>query len=277
MAILADMSSMTEKQFEGICTFVKEVCGINLHQGKKELVKARLAKRLRKLGLSKFEDYLAYMEKDTSGVELSCMLDALSTNLTSFFRESEHLDWLVRELTSGSETKRGGRRLRIWSAGCSSGEEPYSIGIILKEEVPGFSQWDTKVLATDLSTAMLALGTKGIYTKERIKDVPAKWRATNFTCIETRPEKLFQVNDDVRRMVTFGKLNLMAAWPMRGPFDFIFCRNVMIYFNKDTQGRLIERFRELLAPEGILFLGHSESLAGVKHLFNYVAPTVYRK
>ena len=172
---------------------------------------------------------------------------------------------------------KGRPKLRVWSAGCSSGEEPYSIAITLAERISNLKAWDAKILGTDLSTRVLARAKEGIYDKIRLKDVPGIFLSKYFNCIETRPERRYQVGDSLRSMVRFARLNLMNDWPMRGPFHVIFCRNVMIYFEKSTQQKLIERFWELLAPGGTLFIGHSESLTGVKHHFRYVRPTVYEK
>ncbi|HOW17859.1 MAG TPA: protein-glutamate O-methyltransferase [Phycisphaerae bacterium] len=273
------LSELTDEQFERISDLVKSLCGINLHQGKKELVKARLSKRLRALGFAGFDEYIRYVQNDGGGDELVAMLDAISTNLTSFFREPGHFDYLAEQVLPGIAARAGpGRRsLRIWSAGCSTGEEPYTIAIVTAECLPDPDSWDVRILATDLSTRVLAQARQGLYGADRLKDVPGLLVSRYFTCVETRPRRLYRVNDHLRGRVTFARLNLLGPWPMRGPFDVIFCRNVMIYFDKPTQARLVERFWELLAPDGVLFVGHSESLAGVKHRFEYVQPTVYRK
>jgi chemotaxis protein methyltransferase CheR len=270
---------LTEQQFNEISTLVKSLCGINLHDGKKELVKARLTKRLRKLSLCSFQDYMSLVKSDAGGNELTNMLDALSTNLTSFFRENEHFEYLANNILPMivNRSSQTGRRLRIWSAGCSSGEEPYTIGMVANDKLPNPASWDAKILATDLSTRVLARAAKGVYGAERVKTVPAQARSRYFDCIETRPDRIFRISESVRSMVHFARLNLMNRWPMQGPFDVIFCRNVMIYFDKVTQGRLINRFYELLAPGGTLFIGHSESLAGVEHKFNYTQPTIYQR
>jgi len=270
--------ALTESQFERISRWVKELCGINLHTGKKELVKARLGKLMRQKGCSGFEEYLDLVEGDASGDELTAMLDALSTNLTYFFREPAHFNHL-REVTIPQIVARQGRvgRLRVWSAGCSSGEEPYSIAITLCEAIPGIELWDAKVLATDLSTRMLSRAREGVYEKRRFKDVSPAILSKYFDGVQARPQRLYRVKSSVRQMVHFARLNLMDPWPMRGPFDVIFCRNVMIYFDKETQGRLVNRYYDLLAPGGTLFIGHSESLTGVKHSFKYIRPTVYAK
>jgi len=270
---------LSESQFNEISDLVKSLCGINLHDGKKELVKARLTKRLRKLNLCSFAEYMEYVRSDTSGAELTNMLDALSTNLTSFFRENEHFEYLAEQVFPAilDNAPRTGRRLRIWSAGCSSGEEPYSIAITVSEKIPDLRSWDAKILATDISTRMLARAARGVYDAERIKTVSPQARSRYFECIETRPDRMYRVTDALGAMVHYARLNLMNRWPMQGPFDVIFCRNVMIYFDKVTQGKLINRFYDLLAPGGTLFIGHSESLAGVKHQFRYMQPTIYQR
>ncbi len=269
---------LTEAQFKQISRLVKDLCGINLHGGKKQLVRARLAKRLRQLGIPTFKQYLDYVRREGGGDELTAMLDALSTNKTSFFREPAHFDYLVETIVPRLlDRDKKDRRLRIWSAGCSSGEEPYTIAIHLFEAVPDLENWDARILATDISTKVLEAAREGIYNKHRLADVPGLLRSKYFTCIEARPERQYQVKDPLRELVRFARLNLMDPWPMRGPFEVIFCRNVMIYFDKPTQTELIERFFDILAPGGTLFIGHSESLTGVKHRFRYVQPTVYEK
>ncbi len=275
---LLEAIELTDAQFHKIAALVKANCGINLHDGKKELVKGRLTKRLRKLGFHTFSQYLDHLRRDESGSELTAMLDAISTNLTSFFRESDHFEHLAENVMPRIIAAAGrAGRLRIWSAGCSSGEEPYSIAITVNEGIPDPRAWDAKILATDISTRMLARAKRGIYTADRIETVSPQLRTRYFQCVETQPERLYRVGDALRTMVHYARLNLMDAWPMNGPFDVIFCRNVMIYFDKGAQGKLINRFHDLLAPGGTLFIGHSESLAGVKHEFRYVQPTVYQK
>jgi len=272
-------TELTDAQFERISQLVRKLCGINLHTGKRELVKARLSKRLRSLGLSSFGDYVDFVQHDRTGNELTAMLDAISTNLTSFFREPAHFEYLARSVIARAVdgAERIGRGLRLWSAGCSSGEEPYSMAITVAESIPDLSRWDAKVLATDLSTDMLTRAAEGVYPKGRLQTLPPLIRGKYFTCVDTGPDRHYRVNGPLRKLVHFARLNLMGQWPMSGPFDAIFCRNVMIYFDKPTQARLIERFWELLGPGGTLFIGHSESLAGVQHRFRYVQPTVYEK
>jgi chemotaxis protein methyltransferase CheR len=269
---------LTDRQFNTVSNMVKDLCGINLHDGKKELVKARLAKRIRELGMDNFSQYIEFIGTEAGQAEILCMLDALSTNLTFFFRETAHFD-LLREQVMPEMIRRHAQdhKLRIWSAGCSSGEEPYSIAIVMNEVVRDLLNWDGRILATDLSRRMLDLARRGLYSRERFRETPPRIIAEHFACVHGSDPKQFQVNESIRQMVTFARLNLMESWPMRGPFDVIFCRNVMIYFDKATQNQLVERFWELLVPGGVLFIGHSESLSGAKHRFKYLQPTVYRK
>ncbi|MCK4303562.1 MAG: protein-glutamate O-methyltransferase CheR [Candidatus Eisenbacteria sp.] len=271
-------TSLTEAQFHKISELVKRLAGINLHVGKMQLVKARLNKRLRDLGMTSFAQYLAFLEDDKSGNELVSMLDALSTNLTNFFREPTHFDYLrttilPRILQSGKS-----RRIRVWSAGCSTGEEPYTICITLLETIPNMGLWDVKILATDLSTQVLKRAAQGVYSEARFEGVPRAVVHKYFDKVKSDgPETNYQVKGVLRQLVTFGRLNLMEAWPMTGPFDVIFCRNVMIYFEKPTQAKLIQRYYDLLCPGGVFFLGHSESLTGTNHRFKYIQPTIYEK
>ncbi len=278
MQTMLNMAELNESQFNRISDLVKKLCGINLHDGKKELVKARLSKRLRTLGMHSFEQYMDLIGSDSGAGEVSAMLDALSTNLTYFFREGKHFEFLRQQVVPDLVRQhQQDRQLRIWSAGCSSGEEPYSLGITLAEAVHDLPLWDAKILATDLSTRVLAMARRGVYAQERFRETPPRLVGEFFNLIQARPERLHEVKDSIKRMVSFARLNLMERWPMKGPFDVIFCRNVMIYFDKATQGQLVDRFWSILAPGGYLFIGHSESLTGVQHKFRYVLPTIYRK
>jgi chemotaxis protein methyltransferase CheR len=274
---------LTERDFREISDLVYEHCGINLHAGKKELVRARLAKRLRQGNFRTFSDYMKHVLADTTGKEFSVLIDSLSTNLTSFFREGRHFDFLRSQfLPALMERKRAKRnfRIRAWSAGCSSGEEPYSIAITLLDAVQGQGRWDVKILATDISTSVLEAAKSGIYDTKRVDPVSPMQRQKYFLVSRTEDQKLFEVSQSLRDIVIFKYLNLMGSWPIdtrHGGLDFIFCRNVMIYFDKPTQRRLVNRFWDLLSSGGILFTGHSESLTGIEHKFRYVQPTIYAK
>lgn len=281
MGILDTSSvAMSEKEFRQISDLVYQHCGINLHDGKKELVQARLAKWIRQGGFKTFENYIQHVLEDKTGKEFSILIDSLSTNLTSFFREYQHFEYLNEKLLpSLLERKRKEQnfRLRGWSAGCSSGEEPYSIAITLLEAVGGQGRWDMKLLATDISTRMLTTARQGLYEQERVAAVAPMLKNKYLMPVSMDGQKAFQVADAVRNIVIFKYLNLMKDWPVRGPLDFIFCRNVMIYFDKPTQQTLVNRFWDMLGSKGILFTGHSESLTGIQHKFEYIQPTIYMK
>ena len=263
---------LEKAQFEKISQLVYRSVGINLHPGKQELVKARLTKRLRALGLKSLDAYMEYLNYDNPEEELSALVDVMTTNKTNFFREPQHFDYLCRQIVPRLKD----RKIRIWSAGCSSGEEPYSIAILLHEQIPDLALWDFQILATDLSTRMLDRAQKGIY-EQSCRDVPPLLMSKYFKCVEANPRRSYQVIERLRRQVHFARLNLIGEWPMKGPFDVIFCRNVMIYFDKPTQEQLVNRFWNLLKPGGHLFVGHSESLAGSSHKFRYVQPAIYVK
>lgn len=279
-SLLLNELVLTEKDFLKISQLVYNHCGINLHDGKKELVRARLAKRIRMGRFRTFPEYLDYVISDKTGVEFSILIDSISTNLTSFFREKQHFDYMEKKLLPAllnEKRKKRNLKIRGWSAGCSSGEEPYTIAIVLLEALKGQGKWDAKVLATDISTKILEVAKKGIYSQERIEPVPAAERQKYLIPHTTKGHTVFEVSKSLRDVVIFSYLNLMKDWPIRGGLDFIFCRNVMIYFDKPTQSVLINRFWDMLDSGGILFTGHSESLTGVEHKFKYIQPTIYMK
>jgi len=272
--------TLNEEDFRKISDIVYKHCGINLHTGKKELVRARLAKRLRQGNFNSFPEYLKYVLEDETGMEFSNLIDSLSTNLTSFFREKQHFDYLQDKfLPALIERKKKNKnfRIRAWSAGCSSGEEVYSIAITLLEALAGQRQWDVKILGTDISTRMLETARKGYYNEERVHSVPVQQRNKYLLSKRENGLKVFEVSKALGDIVIFRHLNLMESWPMKGPLDFIFCRNVMIYFDKPTQQNLIDRYWDMLDYGAVLFTGHSESLTGIKHRFKYVQPTIYMK
>lgn len=269
------VDELTDSHFDEISRLVKTLCGINLHSGKRELVRARLTRRLRDLGLPSFDLYLERLRAD-EGEEIVALLDVLSTNLTRFFREPVHFDILEQRIANRRETVPD-EPLRIWSAGCSSGEEPYSIAIRLLEAVGDDGCRDARILATDLSTRVLATAREGVYPRARLEEMDRTLVSRYFSTVRVGDQRHYRVCDRVRRLVHFARLNLMNHWPMSGPFSVILCRNVMIYFDKPTQQSLINRFWDLLEPGGVLFIGHSESLTGVTHRFRYVQPTVYEK
>ncbi len=230
---------LSSQQFDKISRLVYQVSGIDLHEGKEELVKARLIKRLRHLKIFGFDRYLKYLASDKSGSEIRAMVDVLTTNKTNFFREPEHLDYLRNEIIPGL----GKEQIRIWSAGCSSGEEPYSIAITLCEAISDIEQRDIKILATDISDRMMEQARRGLYDEETLKGISFQLKYRYFEQAEVGiGRNKYRVVPQLQSMVRFAKLNLMEDWPMRGLFDVIFCRNVMIYFDKPTQEKLVKRF-----------------------------------
>ena len=271
---------LSEKEFRTVSDLVYKHCGINLHTGKKELVRARLAKRLRLLKIRTFAEYIDYAINDPSGKEFTMLIDSLSTNLTSFFRESQHFDYLNRVFYPAMLQRKSTAqnfRIRAWSAGCSSGEEPYTIAITLLDMLRGQGRWDVKVLATDISTKVLGIAKAGIYESKRVDPVSPQQKQKYLLRTKVDDQQCYEVSKALRDIITFGQLNLMGQWPIQGPIDFIFCRNVMIYFDKQTQQRLVNRYWDMLDSGGLLFTGHSESLTGIEHKFKYVQPTIYAK
>jgi chemotaxis protein methyltransferase CheR len=271
---LADLE-LSPAEFEQVRELVYRISRIDLHAGKEGLVKTRLLRRLRELGLGDMRTYLRLVEADATGAEVAALVDVLTTNKTSFFREAQHFDFLRAQVLP-ERMAEGGGPLRYWSAGCSTGEEAYTLAMVLCEALPEASAKAARILATDISARVLAEARAGVYSAARVQEVPPALRQKYFArASASTPE--FKVAPRLQEMVRFAQLNLMDAWPMRGPFDAIFCRNVMIYFDRATQERLVQRFWELLSPDGHLFVGHSESLTALEHRFDYVQPAVYRK
>lgn len=264
------------REFEQIRELTYRVSGIQLPPGKELLVKSRLSKRLKMLGIPSFKQYLSLVESDKSGQELAAMIELLTTNKTDFFREPQHFDYLRKHILCGFPEKK--RKLRIWSAGCSTGEEPYTIAIVLMEALEEIANIDVRILATDISSRVLAIAKEGIYSAENLAGVPPELRQKYFIRTTGKTgNNCYQVHDKIKSLVKVARLNLMSTWPMKGPFDVIFCRNVMIYFNKETQRMLVRRFANLLEPGGYLFTGHSESLMGMVDSLHYVQPATYQK
>jgi chemotaxis protein methyltransferase CheR len=258
---------LSPRQFREIRDLVHRVCGIDLQDGKEGLVRTRLQRRQRELGLASLGEYLARIEADASGRELAELVEALTTNKTGFFRESRHFDYLQREVLPGTRGP-----MSFWSAGCSTGEEPYTLGMLIRAEIPDAR--GVRILATDISARVLDRARAGLYTAEQLGVVPEPLRR-RFTA--PGEDGHHRIAPEVRRLVRFARLNLMDPWPMRGPFAVFFCRYVMIYFDRATQERLVRRFSALLAPGGHLFVGHSESLTAISHGLRYVQPAIYRK
>lgn len=264
---------LSQQHFKNIREIVYQSCGINLKRGKEALVRARLMKRLRATGISSVTEYLNYLESSQGANELGLLIDVMTTNKTSFFREPEHFNYLRDQVLP----KLNGRRLRFWCAACSSGEEPFTLGIWLREHLADIDSRDVLILATDISKQMLEKARRAVYPAETMGNLPSSYYQKYFVKLNGQRLGSYQVVDNVRKMVRLAGLNLLESWPMKGPFNVIFCRNVMIYFDRQTQQALINRFWEMLEPGGHLFVGHSEGLSGIKHKFRYMGPAAYRK
>lgn len=261
---------LTHEQFARITHLLHEYSGIRMRDGKEGLVRARLLRRLRTLGMNNFDAYLSFVDRDESRREFAEMIDALTTNKTEFLREAAHFEYLrdaVFPNLTGS--------VRIWSAGCSSGEEPYTLAMLCNEGLRDIATRDVQILATDISHRALGQAKAGIYPVELLRHLPAHWVQRFWTLKQNADgQPVGEASQALRRLIQYDRLNLMDRWPMQGSFDIIFCRNVMIYFDKATQQRLVERYWALMRPGGYLFVGHAESLT---HRFRYVQPSVYVK
>lgn len=268
--------TLSDKDFREIVALVKRETAIVLGDHKRNLVYGRLARRLRILGLDDFSGYVAFLKGPDGPAEMREMMNAITTNLTSFFREPHHFETLERDVLPAHVKAWGqGRgRLRIWSAGCSSGEEPYSIAMTLAPMLPRGRAHDVKILATDIDTQMVATACAGAYAADRAQGIPEKHRRA---FVRERPDGRIEMSDALKDLITFKPLNLFDAWPMKGPFDVIFCRNVMIYFDKQGQAELFEKFARMMAPGGTLFIGHSETLPPGNRFFTHAGRTTYRR
>ena len=267
----------TDADFHALRSLVKDMTGINLAESKRELVYGRVSRRLRALSLPSFSAYRRLLESG-DGSELVAFCNALTTNLTSFFRENHHFEYLRDEfLTPRREAGKRSTRVRIWSSACSSGEEPYSIAMTIADAIPDWQQWDIKILATDLDSDILARAQRGFYAADRVKGLDPKRVARFFTETRDAAQAGYQFSPEVAQMITFKQMNLMHDLPMSGPLDVIFCRNVVIYFDKDTQRGLFARMAKLQRPGDLLMLGHSETLFKVSEDFSLIGKTIYRR
>ncbi len=268
-----DSYEMTDAQYTTLMRIIYDCAGINLGDSKKELLLARLGKVLRRRKIRGFREYLGILRGDVTGEELVSLLDAISTNVTHFFRESGHFEFLAERLAEDEFTGNP----RIWSAGCSSGEEPYSIAVILHEFFPRPLMPLPCILATDLSTRMLEKAVEGVYPDSAARDMDAVLLRKYFLRGRNASEGMIRVKRELSGLITFQRQNLMEPFDFGALFHFIFCRNVMIYFDNATRQGLVEKFYQALEPGGYLIIGHSESLNGIHHPFRYVQPTIYRK
>jgi chemotaxis protein methyltransferase CheR len=267
--------SITAEEFQRFRTLIYDESGISLSEQRQTLLASRLSKRLRDLGLASFSEYYAMVTRDPTSEEFTRMLDLISTNKTNFFREPKHFDFLRNQIVPELEHT---KRIRIWSSACSTGEEPYTIAMTLFDSVQNSAQWDFRILASDLSTRVLAKAVSGMYEEDRFRGVPPDVIKRHFLRGRGDQTGIFKVKPHLADAITFRHVNLMDdRFPIKSPLDLIFCRNVMIYFDRSTQENVVNKFHHYLKPGGYLFIGHSESLQWVTHPFKTVAPTIYQK
>lgn len=274
--------TMSAKDFDRLSQFIHSECGIKMPSSKKTMLEARLQKRLRNLQMRSFTDYCNYLfSKEGIENELVRMIDLVTTNKTDFFREPAHYDFLVNKIlpelirTSGAGVS---KRLSLWSAGCSTGEEPYTLSMVLNEYASQCDGFQFNILATDISTRVLEKARMGIYEDDRIDPIPDALRRRYLLRSKDRSKGLVRIVPELRSRVAFRRLNFMEEdFGMREQFDIIFCRNVIIYFDRPTQEKLLNRFYRYLVPGGFVFMGHSETLNGLDVPLTMVYPTIYRK
>lgn len=269
----AELPRILRADFEKISRLAYEQAGLNLPPGKEALVSARLGKEMRRLGFESFADYYQHLRADSTGQSLIGLLDALTTNYTSFLREPQHFDLLTLLATT---TLRQIPALRIWSAACSSGEEPYSIAMALSAVRSPDCAWTLRILATDISTRVLDIARRAIYPAEKFQPLPQPWMRAFLLKGTGDADGKFQIKPEIRALVEFDRANLLDRGSP-GEFQFVFCRNAMIYFDRATQQRIVHRLAQSIVPGGYLFIGHSETLNGFDQPLRYVRPAVYRK
>ena len=279
MTINADLVPLSDTEFKYIANMLYERFGIFLGEQKRILVAGRLSKRVRQLGLASFTDYFNYLLADKTGAELSELINRITTNHSFFFREREHFDFLVKNILPGIDEriKQNARfPLRIWSAGCATGEEIYSISMLLREYYgTRLDSMDYGLFASDISLSALTEAGKGIYAEAKLRELPMAYKAAYFE--KTGPDD-FTIKNEIKKMVLFKRLNLMAeSFPLKGQFDAIFCRNVMIYFDQESRRKVVRALFHYVKPGGYFFIGHSESLKREDCPFTYIKPAVYRK
>lgn len=279
---IGDEIPLSDVDFREFQALVFKLCGIHLSDAKRQLVKSRLQKRLRHYGLSSYRQYYDIIVASRDPAEITAFVNCITTNKTDFYREPHHFqfiaDTFLPEVQEHVQKGRMRKRLRVWHAGCSSGEEPYTLGITLMEALNGASDWDIRLLASDIDTNVLDQAEQGVYGADRVSTIPLHLLHKYFLRGRGGSDGMVKVRDSVRELIEFKRINLNDVWPIRPDtkFDIIFCRNVIIYFNRDTQRKLFARFADHLRPGGILFIGHSESLINVSDSFESLGNTIYR-
>jgi chemotaxis protein methyltransferase CheR len=269
-----EVRPLTTREFDQFRKLAYDTAGIDLQPGKEQLVSARLGKKMRELKLSSYQDYYDFVAADKTGDALIAMIDVLTTNHTSFFREIAHFDFLRKTILPGLRDR---SQISIWCAASSTGEEPYSIAFSVLEELGMAALPKLSVLATDISTRVLAAAQKGVYPAERFREFPPQQLRQYLLRGEGRWKNWYQVRKEIRNAIHFERLNLMEQFTHSAPYQVIFCRNVMIYFDRPTQEHVVQRLSQFLEPGGYLLIGHAESLNGTKHSLQYIRPATYRK
>ena len=279
VVIESSMMNMTDREFRQLRELVYERLGINLTGKKRSMLIGRLQKLLRTSGFKNFQDYYEYLVNDSGMKAMTELINRVTTNYSFFYRGKSHFEYFVQAVLPEvveSFKKRNSRDLRIWTAGCSTGEEPYMLTMLMREFFGNeYGLWDGGILATDISEKVLTFARQGIYPEARTKEVPVQLRNKYFKKLN---DGQMAVNDTIKNEVIFRKFNLINKhYPFKKPFQIIFCRNVMIYFDKQTRDTLLHRFYEKTEPGGYLFVGHSETLGREQTLYKYIMPAVYKR
>lgn len=267
--------TFTHNDFDYLRNIVKKETGIISDEGKYTMYYSRLSRRLRKLKLTDFTAYRDYLEKNlkSEGIEL---VNAVTTNLTAFYREEHHFDFLVNTLIP-EKIKNNDRSLRLWSAACSTGEEPYSIAMSLLDAIKDINNWDIRIYATDIDSNVVQTAKAGVYSLERVDSMDGLKIKKYMKKGSGSNEGFIKMNDDVKSLIRFNQLNLLKPWPIKDKMDVIFCRNVVIYFDKETKVSLVSRFYDQIRSNGYLIMGHSESLHGISESYSLLGKTIYQK
>ena len=274
----ASPQRLSDSQYEQLQVIIRRLTGINMTSAKRTMVTRRVHNRMLERDIDSVDRYLQLLDAGDP-FEIELFSNAVTTNLTSFFREHHHFEFLEQRFFPAFLQGHLGRgnTLRLWSAGCSTGEEPYSIAMSMLENLPNIARYDARVLATDIDSQVLAACARGHYNEARIAKVPAALKARYFEQSVVDGVSTYVATKALRQRIVFNQLNLLERWPMSGPFDLIFCRNVIIYFDKDVQRELVNRYADALTPDGILIVGHSESLMGISDRFRLLGKTVYAR
>jgi len=276
--VVTTQKDISSDELSEVIVLIKSITGITMNDSKRQLIMRRLNGRLKALKLDSYREYIDLLRGGDASESME-FSNAVTTNLTSFFREIHHFEFLTEKILPEIIRKKSAtdKKLRIWSAGCSTGEEPYSIAMTLSNMIRDFNQWDVKILATDIDSKVLQTSKDGKYDLQRVEKIPKKFLHRWFNHSSKNKDGIYTACSDLKSLIQFNRLNLMEQWPMKGQFDVVFCRNVIIYFDKDTQRKLVDRYADIVADGGYLMLGHSETLLNVSTRFKLIGKTIYRK